>query len=85
MKKRSFSYKALLSNKISQADLEKLATAGMLTDATLARLMHIGRFDGRIAEGMPAHLKVRDLFTEDDLQKIWLETAQDAVSLGSVQ
>ena len=44
MKKRSFSYKALLSNKISQADLEKLATAGMLTDATLARLMHIGRF-----------------------------------------
>jgi hypothetical protein len=83
MSKRSISYKDLMGGKVSQVELEKLATAGMLTDATYARVGHIGRFLGRVGNAMPnSDLKVGDVFAEADMQKFWQETADDGADVG---
>ena len=83
MKKQSISYQELIGGKVSQAKLEKLAAAEMLTDATLARLRHIGRFLTRVGNALPnPDLKVGDVFTEADMQKFWQETADDGADVG---
>jgi hypothetical protein len=83
MSKRSISYEDLISGKVSHVELEKLATAEMLTDATLARLRHIGRFLTRVGNALPnPDLKVGDVFTEADMQKFWQETADDGADVG---
>jgi hypothetical protein len=48
MDKRDLSYDDLMGN-ISQAELSQLATDGMLSDATLERCAHIGRFMQRVS------------------------------------
>ena len=70
MDKRDLSYDDLMA-KVSQAELAQLATDGMLTDVTLARCAHIGRFMQRVSSACPnPNLKVRDVLTEAEVQAI---------------
>ena len=55
MDKRELSYDDLMST-ISQAELAQLATNGMLTDATLERCAHIGRFMQRLSSASPIRI-----------------------------
>ena len=81
MDKRDLSYDDLMVN-ISQAELS-LATNGMLTDATLERCSHIGRFMQRVSGACPnPNLKVRDVLTEPQVQAMWQETALSSAEVG---
>jgi hypothetical protein len=83
MNTKSFSYHELMSGKINRAKLEALANAGKLNEETLARIGHIGRFYQRISKACPnPNLKISDVLTGDQLQKIWNETADDGVTTG---
>jgi hypothetical protein len=82
MDKRDLSYDDLMA-KVSQAELAQLATDGMLTDATLARCAHIGRFMQRVSSACPnPNLKVRDVLTEAEVQAMWQETAFSSADVG---
>ena len=68
---------------ISQAELTQLATNGMLTDATLERCAHIGRFMQRLSSACPnPNPKVRDVLTEALVQAMWQETAFSSADVG---
>ena len=68
---------------MDHAEREKLADAGMLTDATLDRIQHIGRFLQRVVSAIPnPELKVGDVFTEAEMQKFWQETADEGIDIG---
>ena len=77
MKQRSLSYEEILQG---QEEVERLAVAKLLDDATLARIAHLGRFFSRIAELCPATAQVGDVFTEQELQAIWRDTADPGAS-----
>ena len=80
---KSFSYHELVSGKISRIKLEALANAGKLNDETLARIGHVGRFYQRISKACPnSTLKINDVLTGDQLQKLWNETAEEGVTTG---
>jgi hypothetical protein len=80
---KSFSYHELMSGKISRIKLEALADAGKLNEETLARIGHVGRFYQRISNACPnSALKISDVLTGDQLQKIWNETAEVGVTTG---
>ena len=82
MDKRDLSYDDLMA-KVSQAELAQLATAGMLTDATLVRCAHIGRFMQRVSAACPnPNLKVRDVLTEAEVQAMWQETSFSSADVG---
>ena len=82
MDKRDLSYDDLMA-KVSQAELAQLATDGMLTDVTLARCAHIGRFMQRVNSACPnPNLKVRDVLTEAEVQAMWQETAFSSADVG---
>ncbi|MGC1691761.1 MAG: hypothetical protein WA756_17780 [Pseudolabrys sp.] len=82
MDKRDLSYDDLMGN-ISQAELSQLATDGMLSDATLERCAHIGRFMQRVSSACPnPNLKVRDVLTEAQVQAMWQETALSSADVG---
>ena len=55
MDKRDLSYEDLMAN-VSRAELSQLATDGMLTDATLERCAHIGRFMQRVSNACPIRI-----------------------------
>lgn len=75
--RKSLSYRELMQT--DPEELARLATADQVDLETRARLAHIGRFFGCIADRMPspADLKVGDVLTEDDLQAIWRATADE--------
>ena len=82
MDKRDLSYDDLMGN-ISQAELSQLATNGMLTDATIERCAHIGRFMQRVSNACPnPNLEVRDVLTEAQVQAMWQETAFSSADVG---
>jgi hypothetical protein len=82
MDKRDLSYDDLMS-KVSRAELAQLATNGMLTDATLERCAHIGRFMQRVSSACPnPNLEVRDVLTEAEVQTMWQETAFSTADVG---
>jgi hypothetical protein len=82
MDKRDLSYEDLMAN-VSQAELSQLATDGMLTDATLERCAHIGRFMQRVSSACPnPNLEVRDVLTEAEVQAMWQETALSFADVG---
>lgn len=82
-KKKSFSYTDLTNGTISQDWLEKLVDGEMLDDGTLTRIAHLGRFFSRVGAAMPnPNLKIGDVFTEDELQKFWQETADEGADIG---
>lgn len=71
--KRSLSYEELMATSVE--GLQELVAAQMLDDATLARVGHVRRFLGRVAEMVPEN--ANDDFTEQELQDIWSETAPE--------
>jgi hypothetical protein len=80
-KKRFLSYEEIA--KMPMPELEELADAGILDDETLARVAHFGRFTLAVGEAMPnPELMVGDVFTEDELQEIWQQTADEGVDVG---
>ena len=78
MKQRSLSYETIL--KMQPEEIGRLAAAKLLDDATLARIAHLGRFFTRVGELCPSTAKVEDLFTEQELQVIWRDTADPDAS-----
>ena len=75
---RSLSYEELA--RANRDELERLAEADLLDDATRARCAHLARFFERVRQMGPAELKICDVLTEEELQKIWRETADEGVS-----
>jgi hypothetical protein len=75
---RSLSYEEL--SRASRDELERLAEADLLDGATRARCAHLARFFERVRQMGPAELKICDVLTEEELQKIWRETADEGVS-----
>jgi hypothetical protein len=65
---------------MTQYELENLMTKEILDDETLARIGHLGRFLTRIGEMGPADMKVGDVLTEEELQAVWCETADEGTS-----
>jgi hypothetical protein len=83
MSVKSFSYHELMSGKIGRTRLEALANAGKLNQETLARIGHVGRFYQRLGKACPdPNLRISDVLTGDQLQKIWNETADEGVIVG---
>jgi hypothetical protein len=78
-KKQSLSYEELLST--SHDALAQLAEENLLDDATRDRCGHLARFFERVSLMGPANLRVCDLLTEGELQKIWRETVEEGASL----
>jgi hypothetical protein len=75
--KRSLSYEEIIRTNPEEINTD------LLDDASLARMQHVGRFMRRIAKAMrKSGLKVSDAFTEDDLQKLWKETAEKGTDIG---
>ena len=80
---KSFSYSELMSGKITRTRLEGWANAGKLSEETLARIGHVGRFYECIRTACPdPKFKISDVLTEEELQKIWDETAEEGVTIG---
>jgi hypothetical protein len=72
--KLSLSYEQITPT--NPEELERLATAGLLDDEALARIDHLGRFFARLGELMADEgARVRDVFTEEELQVIFRHTA----------
>ncbi len=83
MSVKSFSYHELMSGKIDRIKLEALANAGQLNQETLARIGHVGRFYQRLSKACPdPNLRISDVLTGDQLQRIWNETGDEGVTPG---
>jgi hypothetical protein len=83
MSAKSFSYHELISGKINRTRLEALANAGKLNQETLARIGHVGRFYQRLRKACPnPNLRIIDVLTAEQLQKIWNETGDEGVTTG---
>ena len=78
---------SLLYEELSRAgrdELERLAKADLLDQATLARCAHLARFFERLRQMGPAQSKIGDVLTEEEIQKVWRETAEEAASPGTI-
>jgi hypothetical protein len=71
--KHSLSYEQLMATSVD--GLQELLATQSLDHATLARVAHVRRFLGRVAE--MGFERSRDDFTEHELQNIWSETAPE--------
>jgi hypothetical protein len=81
-KQQSLSYEELV--RASCDELERLANADLLDDATRMRCAHLARFFERLSHMGPAELKIVDVLTEDELRKIWRETTSDGAALRTI-
>jgi hypothetical protein len=77
-KQQSLSYEELV--RASRDELERLAVADLLDDATRSRCAHLARFFERLSHMGPAELKIVDVLTKEELRKIWRETASEGAS-----
>jgi hypothetical protein len=77
-KQQSLSYEDL--SRASREELELLAEADLLDDATRARCAHLARFFEKICQMGPAESRICDVLTEDELEMIWRETADGDAS-----
>jgi hypothetical protein len=84
MSKRSLSYTELTElMRGDQSKFEAMVEAGMLDDETCARIDHLGRFFLRLSNASPnPELIVRDVFSEDEVKKIFDETADRDADVG---
>jgi len=76
-KQQSLSYEELLRATLDE--LERFTNVGLLDDATRTRCGHLARFFERLSHMGPAELKICEVLTEEELQKIWRETASEGV------
>jgi hypothetical protein len=80
--KRSLSYEQLM-RRDHRAEIEKLADADMLDDATLSRAAHLGRFFEKLrAAGPNPDLQISPILNADEVQKIWRDTADEDADPG---
>jgi hypothetical protein len=80
---KSFSYSELMSGKIARTRLEAWANAGKLSEETLVRIGHVGRFYQCIRQACPdPNFKISDVLTGEELQKFWNETADEGATIG---
>ena len=77
-KQQSLSYEEL--SRAGRDELERLAKADLLDDTTRARCAHLARFFDRIRQMGPAESRICDVLTEEELEKIWRETADEDAS-----
>ena len=77
-KQQSLSYEEL--SRANRDELERLAEAGLLDGATRARCAHLARFFEKVRQMGPAGVRICDVLTEGDLEKIWYETANEDAS-----
>ena len=84
-KQHSLSYEELSRNGRELIDL--LAEGGPLDDATRARCAHLARFFvrlgqvvGQVADQVAGRTLLGEVLSEDDLLKIWHETANEGAS-----
>jgi hypothetical protein len=77
-KQQSLSYEELV--RASRDELERLANADLIDDATRTRCTHLARFFERLSHMGPAESKIVDVLTEEELRKIWRETASGKAS-----
>jgi hypothetical protein len=84
MSKRSLSYTELTElMRGEQSKFDAMVEAGMLDDETCARIDHLGRFFLRLSNASPnPELIVRDVFSEDEVKKIFDETADRDADVG---
>jgi hypothetical protein len=81
--KRSFSYEQLTRGEVSQDRLQELLEADKLDEATISRVLHIGRFLAKLQNSVPnPDLPVVDVLTNEDIQAIWNETADPDADVG---
>jgi hypothetical protein len=74
MQKQDLTYEQIM--RAGPDKLERLADADRLSDATLARCAHLGRFLEAIGNAMPnPDLKVGDVLSEDEVERLWKRTA----------
>jgi hypothetical protein len=78
----SLSYEELA--RTGRDELKRLVEANLLDDATRARCVHLARFFEKIsqmASPIASNTAVRDVLSEEVLQKIWRETADEGTCL----
>jgi hypothetical protein len=78
-KQQSLSYEEL--SRANRDELERPAEANLLDDATRARCAHIARFFEKVRHMGPSESRICDVLAEDELEKIWHETADEDASL----
>ena len=81
-KQQSLSYEEL--SRASRDELERLAEADLLDDFTRARCAHLARFFELLSHMGPTELKIADVLTEEELRKIWRETASEGATLHTI-
>jgi hypothetical protein len=77
-RQQSLSYEEL--SRANRDELERLAEAGLLDSATRGRCAHLVRFFEKVRQMGPAESRICDVLTENELEKIWRETADEDVS-----
>ena len=82
----SLSYEEL--TRTGRDELRRLVEANLLDDATRVRCVHLARFLEKVSQmagPMASSTAVRDVLSEDELQKIWRETADEGSPLAVEQ
>ena len=77
----SLSYEEL--SRAGRDELKRLVEADLLDEPTCARCVHLARFFekvSRMAGPMAVSAVVGDVLAEEDLEKIWGETAKEGAS-----
>jgi hypothetical protein len=80
-KRQSLSYEEL--SRSSRDELKRLVEADLLDEQTRVRCVHLARFFEKVSQmagPMPRNEIVGDVLSEEDLQRIWRETADEAAS-----
>jgi hypothetical protein len=82
----SLSYEEL--SRTGRDELKRLVEADLLDELTRARCVHLARFFEKVSQTagpMAVSARVADVLSEEDLQKIWRETADDVASPPTVE
>lgn len=77
----SLSYEEL--SRTGRDELKRLVEADLLDELTRARCVHLARFFEKVSQmagPMAVGAIVGEVLSEEDLQKIWRETADDVAS-----
>jgi hypothetical protein len=81
--KLSFSYEQLIGGEVPADRLQELLEADKLDEATINRVLHIGRFLAKLQNSVPnPDVPVGDVLTNEEIQAIWDETADPDADVG---
>jgi hypothetical protein len=72
-----------MAGKVSQVQLQELLDTDKLDQETISRVLHIGRFLAKLENSVPnPNLPVSDVLTNEEIQRIWNETADPDADVG---